>query len=335
MANHTSNGHISSSSSGQSSQARRRLKTTFCGVDYINPILVASGTYGYGGEAKNYCDIDGLGGIVTKSVSWKPRVGNYPHRIVETPSGMLNSIGLANVGVHTFVKEKLPYLAEFETKIIANIAASSVDEYRAVLEEIESHATHNLSGYEINVSCPNVKDGGLSFGTSVERTEELTAALRGSTKRTLIIKLTPNVTSVAPFAKACERAGADAISLINTVVGMAVDTTTRLPRLSTVTGGLSGPAIKPIALAKVYEARKATTLPIIGIGGIASAQDVLEFLIVGASMVQVGTMNFVQPDAGVTIAQELGAYCEQHGVNNISELVGSLQVHAELRAQGW
>ena len=312
-----------------------KLKTSFCGVEYINPVLVASGTFGYGAEAREYCDINGLGGIVTKSVSWKPRVGNYPHRIVETASGMLNSIGLANVGVHTFVKEKLPYLAEFETKIIANIAASSVDEYRAVLEEIEAHATHNLTGYEINVSCPNVKDGGLSFGTSVERTEELTAALRASTKRTLIIKLTPNVTSVGLFAKAVERAGADAISLINTVVGMAVDTRTRLPRLSTVTGGLSGPAIKPIALAKVYEARKATTLPIIGIGGITSANDVLEFLIVGASMVQVGTQNFVQPDAGVTIAEQLAAYCDEQGIESISELTNSLQVHADLRAQGW
>jgi dihydroorotate dehydrogenase (NAD+) catalytic subunit len=328
MSGHSSNGQAHG-------YASEKLRTNFCGVDYINPILVASGTYGYGAEAKNYCDINGLGGIVTKSVSWKPRVGNYPHRIVETASGMLNSIGLANVGVHTFVKEKLPYLAEFETKIIANIAASSVEEYRAVLEEIEAHATHNLSGYEINVSCPNVKDGGLSFGTSVERTEELTAALRESTKRTLIIKLTPNVTSVAPFAKAVERAGADAISLINTVVGMAVDVNSRLPRLSTVTGGLSGPAIKPIALAKVYEARKATTLPIIGIGGIATAQDVLEFLIVGAAMVQVGTLNFVQPDAGVTIANHLAQYCDEHGVSNIGELVGSLKVHAELRAQGW
>lgn len=302
---------------------------------FKNPVLVASGTFGYGAEASRWCDIAGLGGVVTKSVSWKPRVGNYPHRIVETPSGMLNSIGLANVGVHTFVKEKLPYLAEFDTKIIANIAASSVEEYKAVLEEIESHATPNMVGYEINVSCPNVKDGGLSFGTSVERTEELTEVLRESTQRLLIIKLTPNVTSVAPFAKACERAGADAISLINTVVGMAVDVQTRRPRLSTVTGGLSGPAIKPIALAKVYEARKATTLPIIGIGGIANAQDVLEFLMVGASMVQVGTANFIQPDAGVAIAQELQAYCVEQGVGSIAELIGSLEIPAELRAQGW
>lgn len=302
---------------------------------FRNPVLVASGTFGYGGEAKRWCDINGLGGVVTKSVSWKPRMGNHPHRIVETASGMLNSIGLANVGVHTFVQEKLPYLAEFETKIIANIAASSVEEYKAVLEEIEAHATHNLAGYEINVSCPNVKDGGLSFGTSVERTEELTHVLRASTDRLLIIKLTPNVTSVAPFAKAVERAGADAVSLINTVVGMAVDVRTRKPRLSTVTGGLSGPAVKPIALAKVYEARKATSLPIIGIGGIATAQDVLEFMIVGATMVQVGTKNFVHPDAGVTIAQELNAYFERENIASIDELVGTLQVPETIKAQGW
>src|SRR5947208_2883992 len=180
-------------------------------VEFKNPILAASGTYGYGSEAKDFCDISGWGGIVTKSVSWKPRPGNHPRRIVETASGMLNSIGLANVGVHVFVNEKLSYLANFDTKIIANIAASSVEEYSGVLEHIEAHATKNLAGYEINVSCPNVKDGGLSFGTNVKRVEELTRALRPLTKRLLIIKLTPNVTSVAPFAEASEAAGSDAI----------------------------------------------------------------------------------------------------------------------------
>jgi len=312
-----------------------QLKVRLGNVEFKNPVLVASGTFGYGAEAKDFCDINGLGGIVTKSVSWKPRVGNYPHRIVETTGGMLNSIGLANVGVHTFVKEKLPYLANFDTKIIANIAASSVEEYRDVLELIETNATENLAGYEINVSCPNVKDGGLSFGTSVERTEELTRVLRNSTKRLLIIKLTPNVTSVAPFAKAVEYAGADAISLINTVVGMAVDYRTRKPRLSTVTGGLSGPAVKPIALAKVYEARKSCSLPIIGIGGISTWMDALEFMIVGSTMIQVGTANFVQPDAGLTVAEGLQEYLRTEGIQNISELIGTLEVEATIKAQGW
>jgi dihydroorotate dehydrogenase (NAD+) catalytic subunit len=304
-------------------------------VEFKNPVLVASGTFGYGAEAKDYCDIEQLGGVVTKSVSWKPRVGNHPHRIFETASGMLNSIGLANVGVHVFVKEKLPYLSRFDTKIIANIAASSIEEYRDVLELIEENAVENLAGYEINVSCPNVKDGGLSFGTSVERTEELTAVLRQSTDRLLMIKLTPNVTSVTPFAQAVERAGADAITLINTVVGMAVDIETREPRLSTVTGGLSGPAVKPIALAKVYEARKACRLPIVGIGGIVNAADALEFLVVGACMVQVGTANFVQADAGVRVAHGMEQFLQERGIGNVSEMINSLAVRAELRAQGW
>lgn len=311
------------------------LKVKLGTVEFKNPVLVASGTFGYGAEAKAYCDINQLGGIVTKSVSWKPRVGNHPHRIVETAGGMLNSIGLANVGVHTFVKEKLPYLANFDTKIIANIAASSVEEYRNVLELIEEHATENLAGYEINVSCPNVKDGGLSFGTSVERTEELTSVLRGSTDRLLVIKLTPNVTNVGTFAKAVEDAGADAISLINTVVGMAVDYRNRTPRLATVTGGLSGPAVKPIALAKAYEARKACSLPIIGIGGIVNWSDALEFMIVGSSLIQVGTANFAQPDAGVAVAAGLEEYVRSEKLESITELIGTLQVEATLKAQGW
>ena len=305
------------------------------GVEFKNPVLVASGTFGYGAEAKQWCDIEQLGGIVTKSVSWKVRPGNPPHRIIETASGMLNSIGLANVGVHTFVKEKLPYLAEFDTKIIANIAASSMEEYRDVLEHIEENATPNLAGYEINVSCPNVKDGGLSFGTNAERVEELTALLRASTDRILMIKLTPNVTSVVPFAQACERAGADAISLINTLIGMSIDIYSREPRLNTVTGGLSGPAVKPIALAQVYQARKACTIPIVGIGGIVTAEDAVEFFIAGASMVQVGTANFVYPDAGVRVAHGLNDFLRSQQIESVSDLVNSLRIRAELKAAGW
>jgi dihydroorotate dehydrogenase (NAD+) catalytic subunit len=304
-------------------------------VEFKNPVLVASGTFGYGAEAKKYCDIEQLGGIVTKSVSWKVRAGNHPHRIVETASGMLNSIGLANVGVHAFVKEKLPYLANFDTKIIANIAASSMEEYRDVMEHIEENATENLAGYEINISCPNVKDGGLSFGTNVERTEELTTMLRASTDRLLIIKLTPNVTSVAPFAQACERAGADAISLINTLVGMSIDIYSHEPRLNTVTGGLSGPAVKPIALAQVYQARKACKLPIIGIGGIATGEDAVEFFIAGASLVQVGTLNFVFPDAGIRVADGIEQYMKAQHIKDVSELVNTLRIRAELKAAGW
>ena len=311
------------------------LSIELAGVRFNNPILAASGTFGYGAEASGYCDISRLGGIVTKSVSWKPRAGNYPRRIVETASGMLNSIGLANVGVHVFVSEKLPFLAKFDTRIIANIAASSVEEYRAVLEEIERNATENLVGYEINVSCPNVKDGGLSFGTSVERTRELTRALRSATNKLLIVKLTPNVTSVAPFACAVQEEGADAVSLINTVVGMAVDHRTMRPMLSTVTGGLSGPAVKPIALAKVYEARKACTIPIIGIGGIMNGTDAAEFMIVGASMVQVGTAHFANPAAGGDIAHELEQYLATMKIARASDIINKMTVDTTVKAQGW
>ncbi len=311
------------------------LAVTIGGVEFKNPIFVASGTFGYGSEASQFCDIGGLGAIVTKSVSWNPRPGNFPRRIVETPSGMLNSIGLANVGVDVFIQEKLPFLAQFDTKIIANIAASSIEEYCNVLEKIEANATSNLAGYEINVSCPNVKDGGLSFGTNAPMVEELTAALRPLTKKLLIVKLTPNVTSVAPFAKACENAGADAISLINTVVGMSVDIYSGKPRLSTVTGGLSGPAIRPIAIAKVYEARKSTSLPIIGIGGIASASDAMEFFIVGATAVQVGTMNFVYPDAGIKVAAELQEILAKRKNISVQEVIGTLKIEERMKALGW
>jgi dihydroorotate dehydrogenase (NAD+) catalytic subunit len=305
------------------------------GVTFKNPFLAASGTFGYGSEAADVCDLDSLGGIVTKSVSWKPRQGNAPRRIVETPSGMLNSIGLANVGVHSFVEEKLPYLANVKTNIIANIAASSIEEYCDVLKHIEMNATGNLVGYEINVSCPNVKDGGLMFGTSPELVDTLTRALRPLTERLLIIKLTPNVTSVAPFAQICERAGADAISLINTVVGMSVDIYTHKPRLNTITGGLSGPAIRPIALAKVYEARRSSSIPIIGIGGIASAMDALEFFIVGAVLVQVGTMNFVQPNACNEYHNELVEILERKGIDSLQNVVGTLEVEQQMRSLGW
>lgn len=311
------------------------LGIEIAGVRFANPIFVASGTFGYGSEAARFCDISGIGAIVTKSVSWNPRPGNFPRRIVETPSGMLNSIGLANVGVDAFVSEKLPYLAEFDTKIIANIAASSVGEYCSVLEKIEANATANLVGYEINVSCPNVKDGGLSFGTNVGMVEEVVRALRPLTKKLLAIKLTPNVTSVAPFAQACEDCGANAISLINTVVGMSVDIRTKRPRLSTVTGGLSGPAIRPIAIAKVYEARKATKLPIIGIGGIATASDAMEFFIVGASAVQIGTMNFVHPDASIRVRDELTQLLASQGCSSMNDVIGTLEVSSEMRSLGW
>jgi dihydroorotate dehydrogenase (NAD+) catalytic subunit len=300
----------------------------FSGVTLKNRVLVASGTYGYGDDCLDVADVNKLGGIITKSLSLKPRAGNPPPRIAETPSGMLNSIGLANIGVERFIAEKLPFLRTLDTVVIANIAASSIDEYARVLDLLESE--DGIDGYEINVSCPNVKEGGLTFGTSCELTEKITRHLRARTPKPLIIKLTPNVTHISEFARAVEGAGADAISVINTLIGMAVDVEKRRPVLSTVTGGLSGPAIKPIALAKVYECVRSVSIPVIGIGGIASAKDALEFLIVGASAVQVGTANYIDPAIGITIAEGIRTYCETHSIDDVGSIVGTLNARTDV-----
>jgi dihydroorotate dehydrogenase (NAD+) catalytic subunit len=234
---------------------------------------------------------------------------------------MLNSIGLANIGVRSFVVEKLPFLRKLDTAVIANIAASSVDEYCAVLDVLESE--EGIDGYEINVSCPNVREGGLTFGTNVDLTEQITRRLRPRTRKPLIIKLTPNVTHISDFARAVEQAGADAVSAINTLIGMAVDVTTRKPVLPTVTGGLSGPAIKPIALAKVYETARAVKIPVIGIGGIMSATDAIEFLMVGATAVQTGTANYIDPGIAIKIAEGITKFCEDRAIPDVGSLVGT------------
>ncbi|MBR9978502.1 MAG: dihydroorotate dehydrogenase [Bacteroidetes bacterium] len=311
------------------------MNTTFSlgTMQLKNRVLVASGTFGYGNEAAPYTDLTGLGGIVTKSVSLLPRQGNPPSRIAETPAGMLNSIGLANVGIDAFIQEKLSFLREIKTSIIVNIAASTIEEYIEVLERLEDEG--GIEAYEINVSCPNVNEGGLNFGTRCDMTENITRELRRRTKRTLIIKLTPNVTHIADFARACEAEGADAVSLINTLVGMAVNIATRRPVLSTITGGLSGPAIKPVALAKVFEVYKAVTIPIIGIGGITTWQDAIEFLLVGSSAIQVGTASFRDPDTGVRIARGMEDYCLAQGISDIQELVGGLRIDAGVAAPGF
>jgi dihydroorotate dehydrogenase (NAD+) catalytic subunit len=307
-----------------------KTSITIAGLEFKNPVLVASGTYGYGDDTKQIVDPNRLGGIVTKSLSLKPRDGNPPTRVVETPCGMLNSIGLANIGVHRFIAEKLPYLRSLDTTVIANIAASSIEEYCEVLDILESE--HGIDGYEINISCPNVKEGGLSFGTDCSLTEEITRRLRDRTKKLLAIKLTPNVTHISEFARAVEGAGADAISVINTLIGMAVDIRSRKPVLSTVTGGLSGPAIKPIALAKVFECARAVRIPIFGIGGIMNANDAIEFMMVGATAVQVGTANFIDPGIGITIAEGVQAFCEEQGIDDVADLVGSLDAKMEFSA---
>ncbi len=299
-----------------------KTSCSIAGMELKNRVLVASGTFGYGDECLDTVDVRQLGGIITKSLSLRPRDGNPPRRIVETASGMLNSIGLANIGVTKFVTEKLPRLRTLGTAVIANIAASTIDEYCAVLDVLESQ--EGINGYEINVSCPNVKEGGLTFGTRVELTEEITRRLRARTKKPLIIKLTPNVTHIADFARAVEGAGADAVSAINTLIGMAVDVTTGKPVLSTVTGGLSGPAIKPVALAKVYETARAVKIPVIGIGGIMNATDAIEFLMVGATAVEIGTANYIDPGIGITIADGIARFCEERKIADVGSLVGSL-----------
>ncbi len=307
---------------------------TMRGVEFKNRVLVASGTFGYGDELRDVVDVSAIGGICTKSLSWKPRDGNPPRRIVETPSGMLNSIGLANIGVHNFIREKLPYLRTVNTAIIANIAASSVQEYCDVLELLEGE--DGVDGYEINVSCPNVKEGGLNFGTDREMTGEITARLRALTQKPLIIKLTPNVTHISEFARAAEDAGADAVSVINTLIGLAVDIYARKPKLSTITGGLSGPAIKPVALAKVYETAQAVKIPVLGIGGIMTAEDAVEFLMAGATAVQVGTASFIDPAAAMKVAAGLKTFAEKQGLADVGQLVGAMESNVKVSIlQSW
>lgn len=301
---------------------------TLRNITFKNRILVASGTFGYGDDVPDLVDISRLGGVVTKSLSLKPRDGNPNPRITETPSGMLNSIGLANIGVRKFIEKKLPVLREHQTAIIANIAASSIEEYCTVLEMLERE--EGIHGYEINVSCPNVKEGGLNFGTDAGLVATITKELRKRTGKALIVKLTPNVTHISEFARVCEAEGADAVSVINTLIGMSVNIHTKKPKIATTTGGLSGPAIKPIALAKVYETCHAVRIPVIGIGGIATWEDAAEFFIVGASMVQIGTANFINPATGVAVAEEIARHCARQGLTDVGSLVGTLQTQSNV-----
>jgi len=289
-----------------------------------NPIMLASGTVGYGSEISELIDIEKIGGIVTKSLSLKPRKGNPPQRIVETASGMLNAIGLANVGVEVFLKEKIPFLKKINAPLICNIAASTVDEYVECTRILTSEDW--IKAFEINVSCPNVKDGGLEFGKSVSAVGNITARVKAVTNKPVIIKLTPNVAKISDFAEAVKKEGGDAVSAINTLVGTAFNIWTRKPKLFNVTGGLSGPAIKPVALAKVLEIKRSVDIPIIGIGGITCWQDVVEFMICGASSVELGTVNFVNPHAAIDAIDGLESYCLKAGVKNLRDIIGSYQI---------
>ncbi|MFA7229306.1 MAG: dihydroorotate dehydrogenase [Melioribacteraceae bacterium] len=300
------------------------LSVNIGGLKLKNPVLLASGTVGYGNEIAEFTDLNKLGGIVTKSLSLKPRKGNPPQRIVETPSGMLNAIGLANVGVETFVKEKIPFLKKFDTALICNIAAGSVDEYVECVRILNDEDA--INAFEINVSCPNVKEGGLEFGNDLSAVGRITDRVRSITSKPVIIKLSPNVSRISDFAKVVKENGGNAVSAINTLVGTSFDINTKKPKIKNITGGLSGPAIKPIALAKVLEIKRNTDIPIIGIGGIMNWKDAAEMMIVGASAFQIGTVNFINPNAGIEILNGLIIYCEKNGIGNISDLTGSFQI---------
>jgi dihydroorotate dehydrogenase (NAD+) catalytic subunit len=289
-----------------------------------NPVLVASGTFGYGTEYGEFFDVSQLGGIITKTITPKPRAGNPSPRIWEVGGGMLNSIGLANVGAEAFISDKLPALRDLDTTVIVNVAGASIEEYWEVVEKLDSE--EGFEAYEINISCPNVKDEGMAFGSNPKVTEQIVHGIRERTKRPIIPKLTPNVTYLPEIAHACEDAGADAISLINTIVGMSVDIVSRKPRLATVTGGYSGPPIKPVALAKVFEAHNTVSIPIIGIGGITNVTDVIEFMITGACAVQVGTANFVNPLTSLEIIDSLNTYCHDNGITRLQDLMGTLRL---------
>lgn len=293
---------------------------------FSNPVLVASGTFGYGEEYGSIFDLNKLGGIITKSITLNPREGHPPPRTCETPSGMLNAIGLANVGVERFIKEKLPFLRTLKTKVIVNVAGSSIEEYVEVVKRLEGKKGINL--LEINISCPNVKDGGIAFGSSSESAYRCIKTVKENTSFPIIAKLSPNVSDIVKIALAAKEAGADAVSLINTLVGMAIDLETKKPKLTNITGGLSGPAIKPVALAMVWKVAQEVKIPIIGIGGIMNYLDTLEFILAGACMIQIGTGNFVDPECSMKIVEGLRKYCQENRIRRVGELVGKLKIHS-------
>lgn len=297
------------------------LKTNIAGLTLQNPVLTASGTYGYGEEFADLTDVNSLGGIIVKGTTLLPRQGNPSPRMVETPSGMLNAVGLQNKGVDYFIEHIYPRITEeFTTEIIVNVAGSSIDDYVGVCEKLMP--LDRIRAIEVNISCPNVKQGGMSFGTTCEGAAEVTRALRKAWSKALIMKLTPNVTSIVDIAKAVEAEGADSISLINTLMGMVVDVKRRRPCLSTITGGLSGPAVRPVAVRMVWQVAKAVKVPVIGLGGIMNTDDALQFIMAGATAVEIGTANFINPNTAAEIVSGLQAYCEENKLNNISEIKG-------------
>ena len=299
------------------------LTTDIGGLQLQNPVLTASGTFGYAREFEHLVDLNRLGGIIVKGLSLAPTKGNPPPRIAETPCGMLNAIGLENVGIETFVTEKLPFLQTLTPPLIVNIYGKLEDEYTRLAARIED--VEAIAGIEVNISCPNVKAGGMAFGVDPQAAFSVVQAVRKQTGKCLIVKLSPNVTDITEIARAAEDAGADCLSLINTLTAMAIDIETRRPRLANITGGLSGPAIKPVALRMVWQVARIAKVPVIGIGGIMSAEDALEFIIAGASAIQVGTANFVNPHATTDIIDDIEKFLADRNIAKISDLIGTLE----------
>ena len=304
-------------------EIRPDLKTDIGKIELENPVMTASGTFGYASEFKELVDLNRLGGIIVKGLSLQPSKGNKPPRIVETACGMLNAIGLENVWIDSFVEEKLPFLKSLSTPVFTNIYGKSISEYALLAARIDE--LNEVAGIEVNISCPNVTAGGIAFGVVPETAAEVVKAVRKASSKPLMVKLSPNVTDVTLIARAVEDAGADSLSLVNTITGMSIDIETRRPRLANITGGLSGPAIKPVALRMVWQVAQSVNIPVVGVGGIVCAEDALEFLIAGAVAVQVGTANFVNPHATTDIINGIEAFLIQKKISSIRDIIGTLE----------
>jgi len=313
---------VSKTQNKESAMVSPDLSIDFAGIKLKNPVLTASGTFGYGEEFAEFVDLNKLGGVIVKGISLKPIKGNPPPRIWETPSGMLNAIGLENPGVEVFLRDKLPYLRKFDTAVIVNMFGYSLEDYVSVAERLDG--VTGISGIEVNISCPNVKAGGIVFGTNLTSAFELLSAVRKATKLPIIAKLSPNVTDITAFARAAQDAGCDGLSLINTLLGMAIDVRCRRPRLANITGGLSGPAIKPVAIRMVWQAARAVSLPIIGMGGIMTGEDAVEFMLAGASAVAVGTANFIDPRATIGVLSGIEDFLREQRIPAVRELIGKV-----------
>lgn len=297
-----------------------QLGVTIGSLKLNNPVLTASGTFGYGEEFSDFIDLDRLGGFIVKGTTLEPRQGNDYPRMVETPSGMLNAVGLQNKGVDYFIENIYPRLTKYKSEIIVNISGSSVEDYAKVAEKL--NVLPRINAIEVNISCPNVKTGGMAFGTTASGAASVTKAVREAFDKTLIVKLSPNVTDITEIARAAESEGADAVSLINTLMGMSIDVERQRPHLSTYTGGLSGAAVRPVAVRMVWQVHKAVKIPVIGLGGIMSGRDAVEFILAGATAIEVGTANFINPKITVEIVEFIDGYCRRHGVSDINQLTG-------------